>query len=104
MQWIPIMMGDAWSTPSYPRPRPGPRNIMLKVRNSLIGSLWFRGGKHRVDLKAMDKKPIYVIIWINQNIPKTVVEEIPHFNYYCDYYHVKFRTREDLMAFKLRWV
>jgi len=103
MQWIPIM-GDAWSTPSRPRSQPGPRDNMRKVRNSLIGSLWFRGGKYHVALKAMNKKPIYVMIWINQNIPKTVVEEIPHFDYYCDYYCVKFRTPEDLMAFKLRWL
>jgi len=101
ISWIPVMgMGDAWSVPSWPRPRSGPRNIMWKVKNSLIGSLWFKGGKYHVDLKAMNKKPIYVMIWINQNIPKTVVEEIPHRNYF----YVKFRTREDLMAFKLRWV
>ena len=98
MQWIPIM-DDTWSIPRRPQPGRGPRNNMLKVKNSLIGSLWFKGGKYHVDLKAMDKKSIYVMIWINQNIPKTIVEEVPR----CDYYCVKFRTPEDLMAFKLRW-
>ena len=85
---------------TYPgRPQPGPRNNMWEIKMSFVEGWRFKGGKHHVVFKVMDK-PINVIIWINENIPRTIVEEIP----YQDYYSVKFRTQEDLMAFKLRWI
>ena len=91
MMWIPLMYP--------PMPRRSPRNNMWEVKIYFTERFRFRGGKHHIVFKVMDK-PINVMIWINENIPKTVVKEIP----YQDYYSAKFRTQEDLMAFKLRWL
>lgn len=93
MMWVPIIG-------AYPgRPGPGPRNNMWEIKMSFIEEWRFKGGKHHIVFKVMDK-PINVMSWINKNIPRTIVEEMP----YQDYYSVKFRTQEDLMAFKLRWI
>lgn len=91
ISWIPVIYP--------PPPQRSPRNNMWEVEMSFVEKWRFKGGKHSVVFKVMDK-PINVITWINENIPRTIVEEIS----YQDYYFVKFRTTEDLMAFKLRWL
>lgn len=96
MMWIDGF--DRWPVPSAPKKR---KYFFTEhaLGNSIINRLFYRGGIYVTALRDFGD-PDEILMWIKENLATEVIVKINS----SDHWLLKFKTKEALMAYKLRWV
>lgn len=78
---------------------------MTKLKQKIIDKIFWRGGFYRI---AIDSFPMTWPIDLPSDMTTWLTEHIKSKHYKsmgeCNIFSIKFKTDEDAMAFKLRWL
>lgn len=98
MNWIPLGSDGLGSIPK----KQGKE--FTKVHQSLLSRFRFKGGVYSI--LSYDYDFDELLKWIKEDCDKTIFLQDMSRGYVSaeGWYHIKFKTKESAMAFKLRWL